>query len=44
MAMSTHTTLENSERYRRAPEAASRRAATKRVVYRMRATGTEDGE
>jgi hypothetical protein len=44
MAMSTHTTMENSERYRRALEAASRRAAAKRTAYRMRGTETEDGE
>jgi hypothetical protein len=34
MAMSTHSTLENSERYRRSNEEASRRAAAKRMAYR----------
>lgn len=44
MAMSTHTTVENSERYRSRLEAASRRATAKRVAYRMRASGSEHGE
>ena len=44
MAMSTHTTMKNSERYRRALEAASRRAAAKRTAYRRQVTGSEDGE
>jgi hypothetical protein len=44
MAMSTHTTMKNSERYRRELEAASRRAARKRTAYRQQVTSAEDGE
>jgi hypothetical protein len=37
--MSTHITMANSECYRRKLEAASRRAAAKRVAYRSQTTG-----
>jgi hypothetical protein len=41
MAMSTHTTVQNSERYRRRLEAPSRRAAAKRVAYRGKPSSSE---
>jgi hypothetical protein len=44
MAMSMHTTMENSERCLRKLEPALHRAAAKRTAYRMRPSGTEDGE
>jgi hypothetical protein len=42
MALSTHTTVENSERYRRKLEAASRRAEAGRLPHA--GDRTEDGE
>jgi hypothetical protein len=42
VAMSTRTTTKNSQRYRRELEAASRRAAAKRMAHRLRATEDEE--